>query len=232
MHDAVEYGSARIEGRRRPARRLPQSALMVTQTESPMNLEQLLDHFNRGLPLEAGTPQHDLLVETSNEAMRITSEMNNAYHTREELNALLSRLTGRDIDPSVMLFPPFYTDFGKNLHIGKQVFINACCCFQDQGGISIGDGALIGHRVVLATLNHGFPPDERAHIHPAPITIGKKVWIGSGAVILPGVTIGDNAIVAAGAVVNADVPPAVIVGGVPARVLKSVTDSPRHRAAI
>lgn len=190
-----------------------------------MNLERLLEHFQRGLPVAAGTPQHDVLVAASNEAMRITSEMNNAYHTREELNALLSRLTGRAVDPSVMLFPPFYTDFGKNLHLGKGIFINACCCFQDQGGITIGDGALIGHRVVLATLNHGFPAHERDHIYPAPIRIGKKVWIGSGATILPGVSIGDNAIVAAGAVVTADVPPDVIVGGVPARVLKPISEA-------
>ena len=202
------------------------------QTEQQMGLERLLDHFNRGLPVAADTPYHDVLVAASNEAMRITAEMNNAYHTRQELNALLSRLTGRDVDPSVMLFPPFYTDFGKNLHLGKGIFINACCCFQDQGGISIGDGALIGHRVVLATLNHGFPAHERGHIYPAPIRIGKRVWIGSGATILPGVTIGDNAIVAAGAVVTAVVPANVLVGGVPARVLKPIDDGPGKRAAI
>ena len=90
------------------------------------------------------------------------------------------------------------------------------------GGISIGDGTLIGHRVTLATINHGLPPDQR-HVHNiAPIVIGKDVWIGSGAILLPGVHVGDGAVVAAGSVVREDVPPRTIVAGVPARIIKTV----------
>jgi acetyltransferase-like isoleucine patch superfamily enzyme len=194
-----------------------------------MKLEQLIDHFNSGLPVEAGTPPHQLLGEMSNEAMRVTAELNGSYHTPEELRELMSRLTGKPVDESFTVFPPFYTDFGKNLRIGKNVFINACCCFQDQGGITIGDGTLIGHRVVLATLNHGFLPEKRKFNYPAPITIGKNVWIGSGATVLPGVAIGDNAIVAAGAVVNEDVAADSIVGGVPAKFLKTITEAEKPR---
>ncbi len=194
-----------------------------------MNLEQLINHFTRGLPVEAGTPPHALLVEHSNEAMRITAELNGSYHSPAEIRELMSRLTGKQVDESFMMFPPFHTDFGKNLSIGRNVFINACCCFQDQGGITIGDGALIGHKVVLATVNHGFLPEERAYNYPAPITIGKNVWIGSGATVLPGVTVGDNAIVAAGAVVTKDVAPDTIVGGVPARFLKTVTEAEKQK---
>ena len=88
----------------------------------------------------------------------------------------------------VGLFPPFYTDCGKNIHLGKGVFINAGCKFQDQGGIYIGDGALIGHNTVLATLNHGLLPEERHDLIPRPIHIGRNVWIGSNSTILSGVT--------------------------------------------
>ncbi len=120
-----------------------------------------------------------------------------------------------------MLFPPFYTDFGRNIHIGKHVFINSCCNFQDQGGIYIGDHALIGHRVVLATIDHDLNPYDRTN-HCAPIHIGRRVWIGSGAIITKGVTIGDGAVIAAGAVVTKDVPAYTVVGGVPAKVIKEI----------
>ena len=95
----------------------------------------------------------------------------------------MSELTGSVVDETFGMFPPFYTDCGKNIHIGKNVFINSGCQFQDQGGIYIDDGALIGHRVVLATLNHEIDPDKRADLLPAPIYIGKNVWIGAHATV-------------------------------------------------
>jgi len=103
------------------------------------------------------------------------------------------------------------------------VFFNMGCTFQDLGGISIGDGAQIGHNVTLCTLNHGLAPEERQTIFPSPIVIGKNVWIGAGASVLPGVTVGDNAIIAAGAVVSRNVPENAVVAGVPARVIRMVT---------
>lgn len=106
--------------------------------------------------------------------------------------------------------------------IGDDVFINACCHFQDHGGITIGDSCQIGHNVVFATLNHGLAPEDRGTTYPAPIVLGTNVWIGANATILPGVVIGDNAVIAAGAVVTKDVPPNVIVGGVPAKFIKSI----------
>ena len=92
------------------------------------------------------------------------------------------------------MFPPFTTDCGKNIRVGKNVFINSGCRFQDQGGITLGDETLVGHNVVFATLNHGFAPEDRGTTYPKPIRTGKKVWIGANATILPGVTIGDHAI--------------------------------------
>lgn len=190
-----------------------------------MNLEQLLQHLDSGLPLHPGTGIFTCMTGHSQAALRITAKLNASYHTPEEIRELMSELTGRPVDESFRMFPPFYTDFGKNIRIGKNVFINACCCFQDQGGISIGDGAFIGHRVVLATLDHGFLPEKRGSNYPAPIRVGENVWIGSGATILQGVSIGDNAVVAAGAVVTKNVESGTIVGGVPAKCIKKVDEA-------
>ena len=160
----------------------------------------------------------------SQQALKITMELNNKYHTPEEIVDLFSTLTDRKVDKSFRLFPPFYTDCGKNIKIGKNVFINACCKFQDQGGIVIGNGVLIGHNVTLATLNHDERPDYRQNIYPKPIKIGDNVWIGSNATILQGTTIGNGAIVGANSVVTHDVPENTIVAGVPARIIRKVKE--------
>ena len=135
---------------------------------------------------------------------------------------MFSKLIGKSVDETFALFPPFYTDCGRNIRIGRNVFINSGCRFQDQGGITIGDGVLIGHNVVLATLNHDIDPEKRGMMHPSPISIGDNVWIGANATVLPGVTIGDGAIIAAGAVVTKNVEEKTIVGGVPARLIKKI----------
>ena len=158
----------------------------------------------------------------SNEARRITFLLNTAYRTPEEVRQLLSELFGYKVPSSLRVFPPLYTDYGKNITVGADVFINACCHFQDHGGVTIGDGCQIGHNVVFATLNHELAPERRKTTRPAPIVLGKNVWIGSNATILQGVTIGDNAVVAAGAVVNKDVEPNTVVGGVPAKFIKRI----------
>ena len=133
-----------------------------------MELNEFLDHVNAGKRVSAGTDAHRYMVKLSYEAMKITSVLNQGWHEPEEIRSLMERLTGQPVDPSFTMFPPFYTDCGKNLHIGK------------------------------------------------------NVWIGSRSVILPGVTIGDGAIVAAGAVVTKDVPANTVVGGVPAKVIKEI----------
>ncbi len=147
--------------------------------------------------------------------------MNSGYRTPDEIRALMSRLTGRPVHESVTLFPPFYSEFGKNLALGKDVFINLGCRFQDTGGITIGEGTLIGHGSTLTTLNHSVDPDRRADMTPAPIVIGRKVWLGAAVTVVPGVTIGDGAIVGAGAVVTHDVPANAIVAGVPAKIIRA-----------
>lgn len=187
-----------------------------------MDIDQFLSAMKSGRTVQAGSDVHLFMHALAQEALKLTAELNAAYHTPEEILRIMEALTGRPVDPSFRLFPPFHTDCGKNIRIGKNVFVNACCCFQDQGGISLGDGALIGHRVTLATLNHGETADTRGDLRPAPIVIGKNAWLGANVTVVPGVTIGDGAIVAAGAVVTRDVAPMTVVAGVPARALRRV----------
>ncbi len=187
-----------------------------------MTTEEFIKIMDSGAEVTAKNPVHLHMTYLSNEAMKITSRLNNAYHTPEEIAALMEKLTGRPFPEGAYMFPPFYTDCGKNLKLGKDVFINSGCQFQDQGGITIGDGTLVGPKTVIATLNHQQNPSKRANLIPKPVTIGKNVWIGANVTILPGVTIGDGAIIAAGAVVNRDVEKNTIAGGVPAKFIKKI----------
>ncbi|MDE5549461.1 MAG: sugar O-acetyltransferase [Clostridia bacterium] len=187
-----------------------------------MNTEQFKKEMEKQTYILANSEMHLHMHEMAQRARKITAEINGSYHTAEELRELFSQLIGQNVDESFGLFPPFYADYGQNITIGKNVFINSGCCFQDQGGIEIGDNALIGQQVVLATLNHDLSPEKRASMIPAPIKIGKDVWIGAHATILSGVIIGDGAIVAAGAVVTKDVPENTVVGGVPAKIIKKI----------
>lgn len=187
-----------------------------------MTTEEFIKIMDSGDVIVGGSPVHIKMHELSQEAIRITLEINNTYHNHEEIVDLMSQLTGRTVDESFGLFPPFYTDCGKNIKLGKRVFINSGCKFQDQGGITIGDDVLIGHNCVIATLNHSFEPERRADMIPASVKIGDKVWIGANVTILPGVTVGEGAVLAAGAVVSKDVEARTVVGGIPARVIKKI----------
>ena len=123
-----------------------------------MDLRNFLDHVGRGAVIEAGSQQHAFMHDAAQDALRVTGELNGGYHAPEQVRVLLSTLTGRAVDESVTLFPPFYCEFGKNLTLGADVFINMACRFQDTGGITIGDRTLIGHGTTIATLNHAVDP--------------------------------------------------------------------------
>lgn len=185
-----------------------------------MELRDFLDHVNRGAVIEGGSRQHDFMHRAAQDALRIIAELNTGFRTPGEVRALLSELTGTTVAESVTVFPPFSCEFGKNLTLGTNIFINMGCRFQDTGGITIGDGTLVGHGTTLTTLNHAEDPDRRSDMIPAPIVIGSKVWLGAAVTVLPGVSIGAGAIVGAGAVVTKDVPADAVVAGVPARVLR------------
>ena len=187
-----------------------------------LTLEELLAIFNAGEELVMDEDGADACNYYSRQAQKLTCDLNYTYHDFDEIREIFSELIGENVDDEFRLFPPFFTDFGKNIHLGKNVFINAGCKFQDQGGITIGDNVLIGHNVVMATLNHNEDVKKRGNLIPAPINIGNDVWIGSNATILSGVSVGDGAIIAAGAVVTKDVKAKTIVGGVPAKYIRDI----------
>lgn len=197
---------------------------METRGETKMELDEFLSYMDSGKEVVAGSSVHQCMHRLSQEAIRVTSELNSRYHTSEEIVELMRKITGWQVDDSFSLFPPFYTDCGKNLKIGKNVFFNSGVKIQDQGGVTIEDGALIGHNVVIATLDHSLDPNHRGNMIPAPIHIGKNVWIGANATICKGVTIGDGAVIAAGAVVTTDVPKNSVFGGVPAKLIKKIQE--------
>lgn len=187
-----------------------------------MEIEEYKQRTARGEYIGGDGEVRAFMHRMAAQAQRVTAKINSGYHTPEELRALFSELTGQAVDESFSLFPPVYSDFGRNITVGRNVFINSGCCFQDQGGVTLGDHVLVGHQVVFATLDHDLDPARRAGMTPAPIVVKDNVWIGAHATILAGVTIGENAVVAAGAVVTRDVPANTVVGGVPAKVIKRI----------
>ncbi|MGZ5219060.1 MAG: sugar O-acetyltransferase [Chitinophagaceae bacterium] len=184
------------------------------------------DIFTRdksGETIRLDDPDYPSLFKVIQKAIRTTAKLNSlATDDLQEINTVFSELIGKKVDDTFFIIPPFYSDFGENINIGKNVFVNHACTFMDRGGITIGDNVLIGPKVNLITTNHPINPAERRATISNPIVIKKGAWIGAGATILPGVTVGENAIVAAGAVVSKDVPGNVIVGGIPAKIIKAI----------
>lgn len=191
-----------------------------------MLTEQQIEQFRanraQGMDIVPGSEDERVMHEAVQESLRITAELNNGYHSLDEIRLLFGRLTGREVDEAFRIFPPFTADFGKNITVGKNVFFNSGCRLQDHGGIFVGDNVLFGHNVVLATLDHDLDPAKRSLLHCAPIRIGNDVWVGANVTITKGVTVGDGAVIAAGAVVTRDVPPRTVVGGVPAKVIREI----------
>ncbi|WP_241157612.1 DapH/DapD/GlmU-related protein [Schaalia sp. ZJ1691] len=175
--------------------------------------------------LEPGTEAMRFMHEKANRARRLCQKINSSEFDEDEIRAILCDVTQLPVPESTTILPPVTLDCGVNFHVGEGVFINAGCSFQDQGGVWIGNRTLIGHQVVIATLNHDEDPAQRGILHPAPVIIEDDVWVGAHATILGGVTIGRGAIIAAGAVVTKDVAPGMIVAGVPAAPIRRVTSA-------
>ncbi|MEX5652353.1 MULTISPECIES: DapH/DapD/GlmU-related protein [unclassified Staphylococcus] len=153
---------------------------------------------------------------------KLVLKLNTSYHTHTDTLTLLSQIIGQEIDSSVSINLPLYTDFGKHISLGKHVFINSNAMFTDLGGITLEDHVLIGPRANLLTVNHPQDPKQRRSLIVKPITIKRNAWIGAAATILPGVTVRENAIVGANALVTKDVPANTVVGGNPAKVIKEI----------
>lgn len=187
-----------------------------------MDILKFKEEMKKQTYIFANSQMHLHMHEMAQRARQITTELNYSFKTAAEIRTLISKLIGEKLDEGFNLFPPFYTDYGRNIQLGKNVFINSGCCFQDQGGIEIGDNVFIGQQVVIATINHDIHAKQRKNMFPASVKIRDSVWIGAHATILPGVVIGKNAVVAAGAVVTKDVPANTIVAGVPAKPIKQI----------
>ena len=159
-------------------------------------------------------------------AMAITARLNClTFNDADEVRTLFSELIGQKVDDSFLLIPPFYTTGGPDIRIGRNVFVNQNCTFYDLGGLDIADDVMIGPNVSLVTSGHPLEPSRRrAYTIAKPIVIERNVWIAAGATIIGGVTLGENAVVAAGAVVTKNVPPNTFVGGNPARIIRSIAE--------
>ena len=172
------------------------------------------------------TPESAAMSAEVKRAMAITAKINRlTFDDGDEVRGLLSELIGKPVDDSVFLIPPFYATGGHDMTVGRNVFVNQNCTFYDLGGLDIGDDVMIGPNVSLITSGHPVAPSQRrASVTANPIVIERNVWIAAGATIIGGVTIGENSVVAAGSVVTKDVPPNTLVGGNPARIIRSITE--------
>jgi acetyltransferase-like isoleucine patch superfamily enzyme len=181
----------------------------------------IFERLRNGETIPSGDPEAYKLREASFATKKLLVQLNNSSDPAE-ITALLSQITGSTIDKSVAVFTPLYINYGKNTIIGKNVFINFDCVFLDLGGITIEDNVLIAPKVSLLSEGHPVNPNDRQSLVPGHVHIKRNAWIGAGATILPGVTIGENAVVAAGAVVSKDVPANTVVGGIPAKTIKTI----------
>lgn len=186
-----------------------------------MAQQHIFERLRNGATIPADNPQRHLLRVACFKTKELLVKMNNSSNP-DEVRNLLSQITASEIDESVCVFTPLYINYGKHTTIGKNVFINFDCVFLDLGGITIEDGVLIAPKVSLLSEGHPLNPEERHSIVPKPIHIKKNAWIGAGATILQGVTIGENAVVAAGSVVTTDVADNTVVGGIPAKLIKAI----------
>lgn len=188
-----------------------------------MNTDKdIFERMRAGEPIRKDDAEYGKFAEVVSRTIRLCVEMNASATDLDQVRKQLSEIIGTRIDDSTTIFPPFYTNFGQFIRLGKNVFINHACSFLDIGGITIEDNVQIGPRVNITSENHPLDPADRTTLLLQPVVIKRNAWIGAGATILPGVTVGENSIVAAGAVVSRDVPPNTVVAGVPAKVVKAI----------
>jgi|SRR5579859_272499 len=170
------------------------------------------------------TPESRQFVADVERAMSITPALNRlTYADIDDIRSMFENLTARKVGEQFRLIPPFYTDCGKNIHVGDRVFINQNCTFYALADIIINDDVLIGPNVSLITSEHPVAPSQRrAYLLGKPITIERGVWLAAGATVIGGVTIGENSVVAAGSVVTRNIPPNTLVAGNPASIIRSI----------
>ena len=199
------------------------SAMEKVEKENSSNQHgrDIFDRMKAGEPIPLDDPEYHKVQEVVSRTLKLSASLNTATDV-DQIREGLSEIIGTPLDKSTTVFAPFHTNFGQFIQIGKNVFINHACSFLDMGGITLEDQVLLGPKVNLITENHPVDPANRRSLICKPIIIKRNAWIGAAATILPGVTIGENAIVAAGAVVSRDVPANTVVGGVPAKFIKTI----------
>jgi acetyltransferase-like isoleucine patch superfamily enzyme len=185
-----------------------------------------MSNDNRTRIIPRGTPESAAMVASVKRAMTITAALNRlTFDHAEEIRAVFSDLIGHKVDASFALIPPFYTTGGEDIRVGRNVFINQNCTMYDLGGVDIADDVMIGPNVSIITSSHPLEPSQRrAFVIAKPVVIGRNVWLAAGATILGGVTVGENSVVAAGAVVTRNVPRDSLVGGNPAKLIRSIVE--------
>ena len=185
-------------------------------------MKNIFERDLSGEPVSIDDKDYYLMKDVITNAKLLTQKMNTSVCDAAKAREYFTAITGQCVGEDFNLNPPFYTDFGRNIRVGKRVFINFGCTFMDRGGITIGDDTFIAPHVQLITENHGLSPEKRRYITSLPIVIGQNVWIGAGAIVLPGVTIGDNAVIGAGSVVTKNVAANTVVAGNPAKLIKTL----------
>lgn len=176
-----------------------------------------------------GTAAYDEIEAINAINQKLLQQLNSQVLDQTEIKEIVSQITNEHIDETTEIRLPFRTDFGRNLHIGKYVFINSGSMFTDLGGIYIGDHALIGPNVTIVSVNHRIEPGDRRNLDLQPVYVHDNAWLSANVTVTPGVSIGENAIVGAGAVVTHNVPANTIVAGVPARIIKTIKSKGEHK---
>lgn len=164
----------------------------------------------------------DQLYEEVQRTMRLAAEMNTGYHTEAEVRDCLRQMTGHVIHDTVRVFTPLNINYGPGVSFGRDCFLNFGCTLLALGGITIEDDVFIGPHCVLATEYHPEDPATRHSLLTKPIVVKRNAWLGANVTVLAGVTVGENAIVAAGSVVTKDVPANMVVAGTPAKVIREI----------
>src|SRR5690625_3615246 len=181
----------------------------------------IFDRLKAGEPAPMDDPDYSKIGEEVNRTLGLTKKLN-ASTDLNEVRKYLGEIIGEEVDESTTVFPPFYTNVGRNIRLGRNVFINHACSFLDLGGITIEDEVMVGPRVNITSENHPVKSTRRKTLIPGAVVIKRNAWIGGAASIMPGITIGENAVVAAGALVSKDVPANTVVAGIPAKVVKEL----------
>lgn len=167
-------------------------------------------------------PEIKKITNIINNTQKITNKINRKSLSNKSKNKFFSKLINKKVPESFWYLTPIHIDYGRNITLGENVFINFGCTLLDRGGITIGDNVLIGPNCSFYTTNHPLDPNERQATISKPIIIKSDVWFGGNVTVIPGITINKNSIIAAGSVVTKDVPEGVIVAGNPAKIIRKI----------